>query len=65
MFQDYLEDASQFYQLAETKNANGEEREAKMYYRAAVFCAASALEAFVNLIGFTFSQGGNSLDKIA
>ncbi len=63
MFQDYLEDAFQFYQLAEMKKTAGEEREAKMYYRASVFCAASALEAFVNFIGYTFNQG-NSLDKI-
>src|SRR5207237_2789363 len=40
----------------------GKEREAKMFYRASVFCAASSLEAFVNFIGDTFKQGDN-LDK--
>ena len=63
MFEDYLLDAYQFFQLAEAKKNNGEEREAKMYYRAAVFCAASSLEAFVNLIGNAMTQG-NTLDKI-
>lgn len=62
MFEDYLQDAYSFYEMAEYKNKLGQEREAKMFYRAAVFCAASALEAFVNFIGETFKQG-NNLDK--
>ena len=62
MFEDYLQDAYTFYELAEEKATIGQEREAKTYYRASVFCAASALEAFVNFIGDTFRQG-NNLDK--
>lgn len=62
MFEDYLQDAYSFYELAEEKTNLGEEREAKMFYRASVFCSASALEAFVNFVGETFKQG-NNLDK--
>lgn len=62
MFEDYLQDAYSFYVMAEDKNNLGQEREAKMFYRASVFCTASALEAFVNFIGETFKQG-NNLDK--
>ena len=62
MFEDYLQDAYIFYKLAEDKVALGQDREAKMFYRASVFCAASALEAFVNFIGDTFRQGDN-LDR--
>lgn len=62
MFEDYIQDAFSFYNLAETQVNNGNEREAKMFYRASVFCAASSLEAFVNFIGDTFKQGDN-LDR--
>jgi len=62
MFEDYIEDAYDFYLLAEAKSQAGNEREAKMFFRAAVFCAASSLEAFINLIGETFKHG-NNLDK--
>lgn len=62
MFEDYIQDANFFYMLAEEKVVAGNEREAKMFYRAAVFCAAGSLEAFVNFIGETFKQG-NTLDK--
>jgi len=59
MFEDYIQDAYSFYGLAESA---GNEREAKKFYRAAVFCAASSMEAFMNFIGDTFKQGDN-LDK--
>ena len=62
MFEDYIQDAYSFYELAEERTKLGNTREAKMYYRAAVFCAASSLEAFVNFIGDTFKKG-NNLDK--
>jgi hypothetical protein len=62
MFEDYIQDAYSFYELAETKATSGMEREAKMFYRASVFCAASSLEAFIKFIGETFKQG-NNLDK--
>lgn len=61
MFEDYLQDSFSFYELAE-QNVSTNERIAKMYFRASVFCAASSLEAFVNFIGDTFSKG-NTIDK--
>ncbi len=58
MFEDYLEDAYEFGLKARTAET---ERDAKPYYRGAIFYAASALEAFVNFIGDSFEQAG-SLD---
>ncbi len=60
MFEDYIQDAYSFYNTA---LACVIERDAKMHYRAAVFCAASSLEAFVNFIGDTFSHSEN-LDRL-
>lgn len=62
MFEDYIQDAYSFYTKAVA--CGSDEREAKMFYRASVFCSASSIEAFVNFIGDTFSQGGN-LDKMS
>src|SRR5688500_4796632 len=62
MFEDYLQDAYSFLELAKQAVEDNNERKAKMYFRASVFCAASALESFVNFIGDTFSKGGG-LDK--
>ena len=59
MFEDYIQDAYYFYKCAIIAQ---NEREAKMFYRASVFCAASAMEAFMNFIGETFRQGG-TLEK--
>lgn len=54
MFEDYLEDSNYFAKEAfKTKR----EREAKRYYRVSVFCAMSAIEAFINYIGDTLAQG--------
>lgn len=61
MFQDYIQDSFSFYEFAE-QHSSTNERAARMYYRASVFCAASSLEAFVNFIGDTFSKG-NTIDK--
>jgi len=63
MFEDYIQDAYSFYELGIASTEEKDERKAKMYFRASVFCAASSLEAFVNFIGNTFKQG-NRLDKI-
>jgi hypothetical protein len=60
MFEDYIQDAYSFYNSALEAP---DEREAKMYYRASVFCSASSLEAFVNFIGNTFLHSDN-LDKL-
>lgn len=62
MFEDYIQDAFSFYELAEIHGNSGDNRKAKMFYRASVFCAASSLEAFVSFIGDTFRKGDN-LDK--
>lgn len=54
MFEDYLEDSNYFVRKAlEVTN----ERESKRFYRVAVFCAISAVEAFINYIGETLTQG--------
>lgn len=50
MFEEYLVDAREFYDIAQKAEQQGEIREAQRYYRAAVFYAASALEAFVNYV---------------
>ena len=55
MFEDYLEDANYFASKAQEKH---DEREIKRYYRVSIFCAISAVEAFVNFIGNTLSEGG-------
>ena len=54
MFEEYLEDASYF--LDKARKAN-EEKAAKRYYRVSVFCAASAMEAFINYEADTLSKG--------
>lgn len=54
MFEEYLED-SNFFAVAASKT--GSEREAKRYYRVAVFCAMSAVEAFINYIGDALAHG--------
>lgn len=54
MFEDYLEDSNYFAVKASKAN---NERESKRYYRAAVFCTMSAVEAFTNYVGDILSQG--------
>lgn len=54
MFEEYLEDSSYFVLKALEQD---NEREAKRHYRVAVFCAMSAVEAFINYIGETLAQG--------
>lgn len=51
MFEEYLTDSNYFaVKATEIK----EESEKKRYYRVSVFCAMSAVEAFINYIGNTF-----------
>ena len=59
MFEDYLEDAYFFASHASTLSVD---REAQRYYRASVFYATSALEAFLNYLADTFELG-NSLEQ--
>lgn len=54
MFEEYLIDAREFYDIAKKAKQQGEIREAQRYYRAAVFYTASALEAFVNYVAQGF-----------
>lgn len=56
MFEDYIQDAYGFFRMAEDC-VDSDERQARMFYRAAVFCAASSLESFVNFVGDTFKKG--------
>ena len=58
MFEDYLEDSYQFMLSAKKASTSGDEKTAKRYYRAAVFCAASSLESFVNYIADSFAKAG-------
>lgn len=64
MFEDYLKDSKYFYKEAESNQ--GDEDLAKRYYRASVFCAASALEAFINFVGNTIETAGTlELNEVA
>lgn len=54
MFEEYLEDA---YIFALHARECKDDREAKRFYRASVFYAASAIEAFINFIGDTLIKG--------
>ena len=56
MFEDYLKDADHFIEKAQ---AAKEENAAKRDYRASVFYAMGAVEAFINYVGDTFAQGGD------
>lgn len=54
MFEDYLEDSNYFaVRASKVKKV----RDAKRYYRVSVFCAMSAVEAFINYIGDTLARG--------
>lgn len=53
MYEDYLKD-SNYFALEAKKKTNEQER--KRYYRVSVFCAWSAIEAFVNYVGDTLGQ---------
>jgi hypothetical protein len=55
MFEEYLQDASEFFE--EAKKAT-DVRIARRYYRAAIFYTSGAMEAFVNYIADTFEKGG-------
>jgi hypothetical protein len=59
MFEEYLQDSFEFLTKAHEQAKVGDEREARRYYRAAVFYASGAIEAFVNYIGDSFAQAGS------
>ncbi len=54
MFEEYLEDSHYFVLKARQST---EEKEQRRYYRVALFCAVSSMEAFINYIGDTFEKG--------
>lgn len=53
MFEDYLEDAYYFYNIGSESTLL---KEQNRHYRAAAFCVASALEAFINYLGDGFEN---------
>jgi hypothetical protein len=59
MFEEYLEDSYELFQMAQLAAQKHDDRTARRFYRASVFYALSALEAFANYIADSFSQAGN------
>src|SRR5437868_5689829 len=57
MFEDYLQDADEFRRIAEQHVKRSDDKSARRYFRASVFCIAASMEAFVNYLGSAFSQG--------
>jgi hypothetical protein len=58
MFEEYLQDASAFFDEAASAAQCSDIRKSRRYYRAAVFYTSGAMEAFVNFIADTFEKGG-------
>jgi hypothetical protein len=59
MFEEYLQDAYEFLSVGERMSGNSNDREARRYFRASVFYAAGAMEAFVNYIADAFAKAGS------
>ena len=59
MFEEYLQDSYEFLSIAEQRTKDGADREARRYFRASVFYASGAIEAFVNYIADSFAQSGS------
>src|SRR5689334_7612129 len=57
MFEDYLQDSFEFLSEAEKLMKEAKPREARRHFRAAVFYASAAMEAFVNYLGDSFAKG--------
>lgn len=56
MFEEYLQDAHEFFCAANEAANKSQQRDAKRYFRAAAFYTASAMEAYVNYIGDSFNK---------
>jgi hypothetical protein len=56
LFEEYLEDSHHFMLKASSLHSSGE---ARRYYRVSVFCAMSAIEAFVNYVGDAFAESAS------
>src|SRR4029077_15555749 len=59
MFEDYLQDSHYFLAAAEKTAKEHNFRDARRYFRASVFCAFGAMEAFVNYLADAFSKGNS------
>ncbi len=59
MFEDYLQDAYDFLLIASKLAEKSEDREARRYYRASVFYASGAIEAFINYVADSFAKAGS------
>ena len=59
MFEEYLQDASAFFDEGRSAAECGDIKKSRRYYRGAVFYTFSAMEAYVNFIADTFEKGGN------
>jgi len=56
MFEEYLQDAYEFFLLAQKASEESDARTARRYYRASVFYAAGAIEAFMNYVADSFAE---------
>lgn len=59
MFEEYLQDSHAFLSIASAFGEKSSEREARRYYRAAVFYASGAMEAFINYHADSFQKAGS------
>lgn len=59
MFEEYLQDAYEFFQIAQKAGKRSNAREARRYYRASVFYTAGAIEAFINYIADSFAKAAS------
>ena len=53
MFEEYLQDASAFFDKGRSAAECGDIKKSRRYYRGAVFYTFSAMEAYVNFIADT------------
>lgn len=59
MFEEYLEDAYDFYLIGVEYYEDDNERKARQYFRASTFYTAGAIEGFVNYITDIFKTNGS------
>jgi hypothetical protein len=59
MFEEYLQDSYEFLSIASTFAQKASDREARRYYRGAVFYASGAIEAFINYVADSFAKAGS------
>lgn len=59
MFEEYLQDSYEFLSIAAECASKSMDREARRYYRGAVFYASGAIEAFINYLADSFLKAGS------